>query len=125
MSDETGAGPEMIEAAEDADIPEEAFISPDEPIVRDNFRDALISPDEPIKPSDADGVVVGMDGSSEHEAGRFSGVHLEPEQMAAVLEDVAAGLKEHGTSGLRPTPGTPHFESVLKAYIAGYYSTGY
>ena len=135
MSDEAGSEREMIEAestnedgrlTEDVDIPEEAFISPDEPLVRDKFRDALISPDEPIERGDDDGgVVVGMDGTSEHESVRFSGVHLEPEQMAAVLEDVAAGLREHGINGLRPTPGTPHFESVLKAYIAGYYSTDY
>ena len=135
MSDEAGSEREMIEAestnedgrrTDDVDIPEEAFISPDEPLVRDKFRDALISPDEPLERADDDGgVVVGMDGSSEHESVRFSGVHLEPEQMAAVLEDVAAGLREHGINGLGPTPGTPHFESVLKAYIAGYYSTDY
>ena len=134
MSEEAGTEPEMVETptgnadgpvGDDVDIPDEAFISPDEPIVRDSFRDALISPDEPIDQDDQEsGIVVGMDGLSEHEVG-FSGVHLEPEQMATVLEDVAAGLREHGTSGLRPTPGTPHFESVLKAYIAGYYSTGY
>ncbi len=119
MSDEAGSEPEMIEVestnedgrlTDDVDIPEEAFISPDEPIERAD---------------DDGGVVVGMDGSSEHESVPFSGVHLEPEQMAAVLEDVAAALKEHGINGLRPTPGTPHFESVLKAYIAGYYSTDY
>ena len=105
---------------------EEAFISPDEPFVRDRFRDALISPDDPIARNDDEvGVVVGMNGSSEHEADRFSGVHLEPEQMAAVLEDVAAGLREHGINGLGSTPETPHFESVLKAHIAGYYSPDY
>ena len=129
MSDEAGTESEMVEAqstnqdgqvADDTEIPEEAFISPDEPLVRDSFRDALISPDEPME--DEGGVVVGMDGSAQHEAMGF-GVHLEPEQMAVVLEDVAAGLREHGTGGLRSTPGTPHFETLLKAYIAGYYST--
>ena len=108
------------------DIWEEALISPDEPFVRDRFRDALISPDDPIaRDNDEGGVVVGMDGSSEHEAGQFSGIHLEPEQMAAILENVAAGLREHGINGLGPTPETPHFESVLKAHIAGYYSPDY
>ena len=110
---------------DDVNIPEDAFISPDEPIVRDKFRDALISPDEPFESVDEEGIVVGMDGSSEHEAVPFSGVYLQPEQMASVLEHVASGLREHGIAGLRPTPATPHFESVLKAYIAGYYSTEY
>ena len=106
---------------EDVDIPEEAFISPAEPLVRDSFRDALISPDEPIEQDDG-GVVMGMDGSAEHEAVGF-GVHLEPDQMTVVLEDVAAGLKKHGINGLGTKPGTSHFETVLKAYIAGYDST--
>lgn len=132
MSDEAGTEPEMAEAQstnddgqvpDDGDIPEEAFISPDEPLVRDSFRDALISPDEPIERDEA-GIVVGMDGSTEHATVGFD-VHLEPDQMAAVLEDVAAGLKEHGLGSLRQAPGTPHFETVLKAYIAGYYSTDY
>ena len=30
-------------------VPNEAFISPDEPMVRDPFRAAIIQPDEPIK----------------------------------------------------------------------------
>ena len=132
MSDEAGTEPEMAEARstnddgqvpDDGDIPEEAFISPDEPLVRDSFRDALISPDEPIE-QDEGGVVVGMDGSAEHARVGFD-VHLEPDQMAAVLDDVAAGLKEHGLDSLRQAPGTTHFETVLKAYIAGYYSTDY
>ena len=132
MSDDAGTESELVDAGstnadgrefDDSDIPEEAFISPDESLVRDSFRDALISPDEPIE-QDEGGVVVGMDGSAQHEAVGF-GVHLEPEQVASVLEDVAAGLREHGTSGLRHKPGTPHFETVIKAYIAGYFSTDY
>ena len=57
MSDDAGTESELVDAGstnadgrefDDSDIPEEAFISPDEPLVRDSFRDALISPDEPI-----------------------------------------------------------------------------
>ena len=122
MSDEAGMEPKAVEASATNDrVPDDAFISPDEPIVRDSFRDALISPDEPIELDD-DGVVVGMDGSPDHEPVGF-GIHLEPSQMAVVLEHIAAGLREHGTSGLVVRSGTPHFESVLKAYIAGYFST--
>jgi len=63
-----------------------------------------------------------MAGSAEYKPVGF-GIHLEPDQMAAVLEDIAAGLREHGIKGLAARSETPHFESVLKAYIAGYFST--
>lgn len=122
MTDETGIGPEAAESQATKDtIPDEAFISPDEPIVRDSFRDALISPDEPIE-EEVVGIVVGMDGSAEHEA-LGGGIHLDPDQMAAVLEDIATNLREYGMPGLAVRSNTPHFESVLKAYIAGYFST--
>ncbi len=79
------------QVSDDVEIPEEAFISPDEPLEQDEG-----------------GVVVGMDGSAEHAPVGF-GVHLEPGQMAAILEDVAAGLKEHGSLGcfLRCTASPP------------------
>jgi len=40
-------------------IPEDAFISPDEPMIIDAFRDALISPEDPLTPrEDESGIVV-------------------------------------------------------------------
>lgn len=137
MSDDKGSDLEPIEGpggspSEDGreptdtiDIPAGAFISPDEP-VRDAFRDALISPDDPIpRKEEQGGVVVGMDGSAEHGRDDGSGVQLDPEQIAVVLEDMAAGLREHGMPALQATPGTPRFETVLKAYLAGYLSGRY
>lgn len=110
------------EPTDTIDIPAGAFISPDEP-VRDTFRDALISPDDPIpRKKEAGGVVVGMDGSPDHGSGDGSGIQLDPEQVAVVLEDMAEGLREHGMPALQATPGTPRFETVLKAYLAGYLS---
>ena len=80
-------------------IPKDAFIFPDEPMVYDPFRDALISPDEPLKRrEDERGVVVGMNGSTEHEAGRPVGILLGLDQVAATLEAVSAQLKENGIS---------------------------
>ncbi len=138
MSYDTGSDSEPIEGSGDSpsedgrepteriDIPDDAFISPDDPLVRDSFRDALISPDDPIPAhEDEGGVVVGMDGSSDHGTGDMNGVQLDPAQIAVVLDDMAAGLREHGMQALQATPGTPRFETVLKAYLAGYLSGRY
>ena len=104
-------------------IPKDAFILPDNPMVYDPFRDALISPDEPFEPRvEETGVVVGMDGSSEHEMGRAVTIRLGPDQGAAALQAVAADLKEDGTNGLRIAPGLSTFERTLKNYLAEYFS---
>lgn len=104
-------------------IPADAFISPDDPMIRDPFRDALISPEEPLKPREEEGgIVVGMDGSTEHEASASAGALLDPDQVAAVLEAVSANLKENGINGLRIEPGLSAFERNLKKYLAEYFS---
>ncbi len=80
-------------------IPKDAFISPDEPMVYDPFREALISPDEPLKPREEErGIVVGMDGSTEHEAASSVGVPLGLDQIADALEALSAELKRVGSS---------------------------
>lgn len=112
---------------EDTDIPDEAFISPDEPIKRAAAPGippgAFISPDDPIvRSSDSPGIVVGMDGRVHHLAD-LDDPHLEPEQVANILEHTAAGLRENGMSGLRVGPDAPHFEAVLKSYLAGYFGS--
>ena len=132
MGDENGGRPEGTgegadAAAEDVKIPDEAFISPDEPIVRKEREtvpeEAFISPDEPIVRKRATGVVVGMDGSAQH-LKRLSGIHLEPEQVAQILEDTARHIREDGIrAGLQVLPDSPQFETLLKAYLAGYFST--
>ena len=104
-------------------IPKDAFISPDDPMVRDPFRDALISPDEPLEPRNEErGVVVGMDGSAEHEAVRSNGVLLGLDQVAAALEAVSADLKKNGINGLHIVPGSSTFERNLKKHLAEYLS---
>ena len=103
-------------------VPEDAFISPDEPLVTDKFREAIIFPDDPLEPpQDEGGIVVGMDGSTEHEVASGS-VLLDSDRVAAVLEAVAAGLRDQGINALQVEPGTSEFEEALKIHLKEYFS---
>jgi len=111
----------------DIDFPSEAFISPDDPIERSSAPGippaAFISPDDPIRQSqDPGGVVVGMDGRVHH-LSDMDDPHLEPEQIANILEHTARGIRTAGMSALQVSPDAPHFEAVLKAYLAGYFGS--
>lgn len=130
-----GPSPEASEAeasttedeVADSEIPSEAFISPDEPIQRSAAPGippaAFISPDDPIMRSkDASGVVVAMDGQVHHLA-NMDDPHLEPEQVANILEYTAKAIRETGMVGLTVSPDAPHFEAVLKSYLAGYFGS--
>lgn len=119
--------PDPTDADEDIDIPSEAFISPDEPFERSAAPGippaAFISPHDPIRRSqDAGGVVVGMDGRVHH-LSELDDPHLEPEQVANILEHTAQGIRTVGMSALKVSPDAPHFEAVLKAYLAGYFGS--
>ena len=82
-------------------VPNDAFISPDDPMVRDPFRAAMIFPDEPIlRVEDEAGVVVGMDGLADHEVESSNGVVLDLDQVAAVLDQLADRLRQLGIAGL-------------------------
>ena len=103
-------------------IPEDAFISPNDPLVLDQFRDALISPEEPLTSREEEGgIVVGMDGSTQHEVADASDELLHPERVADILEAVSAVLRENGISGLRVEGGTSTFERDLKVHLAEYF----
>ena len=112
-------------------FPADAFIYPDEPLVLDKFRSALISPDDPFEPREEErGVVVGMDGSTEHEALGPGGVLLNPDQVADLLEAVSMDLRKNGIHSLRGEgknnlrrEGVPsNVENSLKTHLAEYFS---
>ena len=104
-------------------IPEDAFISPDEPMITDGFRDALISPEDPLTPREEEsGMVVGMDGSSEHDVTTSSDELLQADRVVDILEAVSADLRENGISGLRIERGASSFETNLKTHLAEYFS---
>ncbi len=111
-------------------IPADAFIYPDEPLVLDKFRAALIHPDEPLTPrEDEGGIVVGMDGSTEHDAVGPGAVLLDADpvlldanQVADLLEAVSMDLRKNGISSLRREGGVSRVETNLKTHLAEYFS---
>ena len=107
-------------------VPNDAFILPDEPMVRDPFRAAIIYPDEPIRSGDDEtGVAVGMDGLTEHEVGSTGAAVLEPEQVAAVLDELAERLRKYGVAGLALGSRALPLDVMLKAYLREYFSNHY
>ena len=120
------AHPVGSEAGE-AGVPDEAFISPDEPIVRAGSRiapDAFISPDEPIPdPGPDEGVVTGI-GNDPHldETDPTSPRYTDPHVARLVLQvgRLADALRDHGEAGLRTSADMSRFEATLRAYCVGY-----
>ena len=104
-------------------IPEDAFISPDDPLVTDGFRDAIISPEEPLDSREEEsGIVVGMDGSTQHEVAGAGDELLHTERVADILDAISADLRENGISGLQVERGASTFERNLKIHLAEYFS---
>ena len=111
-------------------IPADAFIHPDEPLVLDKFRAALIHPDEPLTPREEErGIVVGMDGSTGHEAVGPEAVLLDADpvlldanQVADLLEAVSMDLRKNGINSLRRERGASSVETNLKTHLAEYFS---
>jgi hypothetical protein len=112
------------ETALDADgVPADAFIYPDEPLVLDKFRAALIHPDEPFAPREEErGVVVRMDGSTEHEPVRSAVGLLDPGQVADLLEAVSMDLRKNGIDSLQNEGSGSSVETNLKTHLAEYFS---
>lgn len=126
-SEDGGDAP--IEEMDDSTIPDDAFISPDEPIVRREVEavpdDAFISPDEPYERSEEPviGTVVGMGGSAAH-ATSMPAIHLDADQVAQILEETSRRIREEGIRpALRASHDASQFEVMLKAYLAGYFSS--
>jgi hypothetical protein len=111
-------------------VPDDAFISPDEPITRSGSRiaaGAFISPDEPI-PSrdhvDPDQVMVTGIGDDPH-LGREelpTAQKNDPElaDLALRVRRLADALEYRGEAGLRTTADMNRFEATLRAYCVGY-----
>ncbi|MDA1221198.1 MAG: hypothetical protein O3B85_04175, partial [Planctomycetota bacterium] len=113
-------------------VPDEAFISPDEPIERSGFRiaeGAFISPDEPLPDrsemldSAVERMVTGM-GDDAHLGEEDLAVsrHGDPSVTDLVLKvgRLAEQLRDKGEAGLRTTPDMTRFEATLRVYCVGY-----
>ena len=105
-------------------VPDEAFISPDEPIVREGSRiapDAFIFPDEPAPdPGPGEGVVTGI-GNDSH-LDEEDSTPADPHVAGLVLQvgRLADALRDHGEAGLSTTADMSRFEATLRAYCVGY-----
>ena len=131
----------------DDGVPDDAFISPDEPIVRTGTRiasDAFISPDAPIQKRDpragGDDVDFGeIDPDEVMVTGIGDDPHLNAEVERAerartpvrfddpIVGDIvvqvgrfADALREKGEAGLKTTTDMSRFEATLRAYCVGY-----
>lgn len=133
--------PQQCSAEEETAIPEDAFISPDEPIRK--FReDAFIYPDEPIRterpreePAEED-VVVGWIGDEDYFKAKERGgkavaapravpgwSSLDPEsarRIAERLEALAESLRAMGGAALEIPPAADPLDVALRSFLAGY-----
>lgn len=119
------------QAAESEGVPDDAFISPDEPIVRSSriAPGAFISPDEPLPPRNPDRVdldeveVTGIGDDPHLGAEDLAIARYTDPAVADLVQRVAAlaqSLKDKGEAGLRTTPEMSRFEATLRAYCVGY-----
>jgi hypothetical protein len=114
----------------EGEVPEDAFISPDEPIFRTGTRiadDAIIAPDPPFPDAediDPDDVLVTGMGDDPH-LGRQDlslSQSVDPAVMDLALRvgRLAEGLRTRGQAALKTTPDMNRFETTLRAYCVGY-----
>jgi hypothetical protein len=111
-------------------VPDDAFISPDEPIVRDGSRiapGAFISPDEPLPRRDhvdpGEVLVTGIGDDPHLGRERVAVAQQSDPQVAALAQRIrklADALADKGEAGLRTTPEMSRFEATLRAYCVGY-----
>ena len=120
----------------DDGVPEDAFISPDEPMVREGTRmaeGAIIPPEE----SSLSGGEFVDDAEIDGDQGIVTGIgdnpRLDPEELALSqgadptvadlaqrVRRLADALRDKGKAGLRATPEMSRFEVTLRAYCLGY-----
>ncbi len=132
MSENTGPAeprsPDADETSDDdefgADIPEDAFYSPEDPITGaegDIPEDAIYSPDDPITRAEPmEGVVTTMSGLNVSRISGEGDLRWEIRHAANIIEALARNLKEHGMEALRIHPETEPVDAMLRSYIAGY-----
>ena len=107
-----------------ADIPDDAFYSPDDPIARregDIPDDAIYSPDDPITRAEApEGVVTTMSGLDASQLGGEGELLWEIRRVTNILEALAREMKEHGVEALRVHPESDPMDAMLRSYDACY-----
>ncbi len=108
----------------DSRIPEDAFFSPDDPIVLNEGEipeDAIFSPDDPLTRSDdGEGIVTGIGGITEKDTSEGRGLAWEIRHTADILDRLSRELHENGLAALRVHPETEPMDAMLRSFVAGY-----
>jgi len=129
--------PAVVRVEAPADDLSAALILPDDPIPERTGSvpdDAFVSPDEPIRrrsPRAASPLEFEVDPDEVVVTGIGDDAHLDADELAAgfdphVLEVVdavgklAEALKRKGEAGLKATPEMSRFEAQLRSYVVGY-----
>jgi hypothetical protein len=116
--------PDFDPEGSDAEIPEDAFYSPDDPIAQREGAipaDAFFSPDDPIfRSGPVEGVVTTMSGISVGEMRGKGDLRWEIRHAANIMDALARDLKERGMEALRVHPETEPMDAMLRSYIAGF-----
>jgi hypothetical protein len=115
---------EVAEEGSQNPIPDDAFYSPDDPIVSaegDIPDDAFYSPDDPVAlEEDGEGVVTGMNGADARSRGKGRGLGWDLMNTAALMERLGRDLREHGMEALRVYPETEPMDAMLRSFVAGF-----
>ncbi len=126
-----GEGLAPYEQVADSDLPEDAFILPDEPIpwLPEVPAGAFIDPDEPIVRQEGEPDRIGPEEAVV--TGLGDDAHLDRGELAAAgdpyvldlvekVAKLAEALRRRGEAGLRTERGMSPFEATLRAYCVGY-----
>lgn len=89
-------------------------------------EDALISPDEPLRPraeaSGPEGRASGIGEAGPSSAALVRPAVVDPEGASRILTEVGRELRESGPSALLDPASHTQFESVLRGFLAGYFT---
>jgi len=124
-------GPPLAEGGEsqttraaDSAFPDEALISPDDPISPvegDIPEDAIFPPDGPIaRKEPSEGIATGMSGADDPTLRVTSGVIWEIRHTADLLRNLERTLRERGVEALQIHPDVEPMDAMLRSFIAGF-----
>lgn len=112
---------------DESDLPDEALISPDDPIRKEGRGipdDAFISPDDPLVPANRDeeeGTVTGMGEFLESPGGKAlqdekPSIH----ELPYLLNHLAERINESGESALEVHAEMGRFQAALRSFLKGF-----
>ena len=111
-----------------SDIPDDAFISPDDPIRKEGRGipdDAFISPDDPLVTTsrDEEGEVTGLGVKAPDyppSGGRSRRDRPTIHELPYLLDQLAERIQASGSRALNVNPEMGHFQAALRSFLKGY-----